>query len=56
VDEAEPGATGYHVTAAEDPRETLVRLAVDRRWPLLELRRQSESLDDIFERLTGESA
>ncbi|MBL0349253.1 MAG: ABC transporter ATP-binding protein [Elusimicrobia bacterium] len=56
ADATEPGATGYHVTAAEDPRDPLVRLAVDRRWALLELRRRSESLDDIFERLTGEGA
>lgn len=54
VDELEPEGPGFRVDADDDPREALVRLAADRRWTLLELRREGDSLDDIFRRLTEE--
>ncbi|MDH3402057.1 MAG: ABC transporter ATP-binding protein [Acidobacteriota bacterium] len=39
-----------------DPREELFRLAVDRRWTLLELAQRKASLEDIFVRLTTDDA
>lgn len=52
TDEGEPGCTGFTLTAAQDPREALSRLAAERHWPLMELRRQTANLDDIFRQLT----
>ena len=43
------------LTGAGDPRRDLFELTTRRRWPLMELRRVSASLDDIFRRLTGAS-
>ncbi len=52
--EAEPGCPGFTVRAGGDPRRDLFDLAAQKRWPLMELRRVSASLEDIFRRLTGE--
>jgi len=52
ADEAEPGCPGFTLTAAQDPRDALSRLSAERRWPLMELRRQTANLDDIFRQLT----
>lgn len=52
TDEAEPGCPGFTLTAAEDPRDALSRLSAENRWPLMELRRQTANLDDIFRQLT----
>ncbi|MBK6879603.1 MAG: ABC transporter ATP-binding protein [Elusimicrobia bacterium] len=51
-DEAEVGCPGFLLTGTRDPREDLARLCADRRWPLMELRRQTATLDDIFRQLT----
>jgi ABC-2 type transport system ATP-binding protein len=51
-DEAEAGCPGFLLTGARDPREELARLCAERRWPLMELRRQTATLDDIFRQLT----
>jgi ABC-2 type transport system ATP-binding protein len=53
--EPEPGCPSFTLTGAGDPRRDLFELAAQRRWPLMELRRVSASLDDIFRRLTGAS-
>jgi ABC-2 type transport system ATP-binding protein len=53
VDEQEPGCPGYRLDAAEDPRPAVFRLASERRWPIMELRRQTASLDEVFRSLTG---
>jgi ABC-2 type transport system ATP-binding protein len=52
VDEAEPGCPGFHVASTDDPRPALFALAANRHWPIMELRRQSASLDEIFRSLT----
>jgi ABC-2 type transport system ATP-binding protein len=39
-------------TAASDLRKALYQVAVDNRWPLLELTRQAASLEDVFRNLT----
>ncbi len=52
-DDGEPGAPGFLVSAADDPREAVVNLSVKSRWPLLEIRRHGASLDDIFQSLTA---
>jgi ABC-2 type transport system ATP-binding protein len=54
VEEAEEadGAPGFLLRAQEDPRRDLFELAVQKRWPLLELSRRSASLEDIFRELT----
>ena len=51
-DESEPGCPGFDVAADRDPREWLSGLASQRRWTIMELRRQTAALDDIFRRLT----
>jgi ABC-2 type transport system ATP-binding protein len=56
LDEKEPGCPGFRVTAADDPRGALVELARSAGWPLMELRRLSASLDEIFRSLTGGGA
>ena len=38
--------------SAEDLRKPLFRTAVDNRWTLLELVRESASLEDVFRNLT----
>ena len=52
TDEAEPGCPGFTLAATQDPREALAQLSAERRWPLMELRRQTANLDDIFRQLT----
>lgn len=52
-DEAEAGAPGFWVTSTEDLRDSLTRLAYEKRWPILEVRREGASLDEIFQSLTG---
>jgi len=51
------GEDGAHVFAidagaAADLRKPIFRAAVDNRWPLLELARESASLEDVFRNLT----
>jgi ABC-2 type transport system ATP-binding protein len=47
-------APGFELAGAEDadPREDVFRLAASRGWPLLTLREERQSLDDVFRRLT----
>ena len=47
-DEAEPGCPGFHLISPADLRHALFALSTDNRWPIMELRRQTVSLDDIF--------
>ncbi|HOW27447.1 MAG TPA: ABC transporter ATP-binding protein [Elusimicrobiota bacterium] len=54
-DEVESGCAGFVVQSENDPREALFELAVTRRWPLMELRPLSASLDDIFREITSSS-
>jgi ABC-2 type transport system ATP-binding protein len=51
---AEEGAHSFVLDAstAEDLRRTIFRAMVDNRWPLLELVRESVSLEDVFRNLT----
>jgi ABC-2 type transport system ATP-binding protein len=51
---AEDGAYGFAIDAAstDDLRKTLFRAAVDNKWTLLELVRESASLEDVFRNLT----
>jgi ABC-2 type transport system ATP-binding protein len=51
-DEREPGCPGFVVTASEDPRDALTRLAAESCWTLMELRRHTAALDDIFRQFT----
>jgi ABC-2 type transport system ATP-binding protein len=51
--EEEPGAPGFLVTSPDDRRAELAEAIGRHRWPLLELRRQTASLDEIFRQLTG---
>ncbi|HRY30343.1 MAG TPA: ABC transporter ATP-binding protein [Elusimicrobiota bacterium] len=53
ADEQEAGCPAYRVSGAGDPRGALFQLASERRWPLMELRREAASLDEIFRMLTG---
>jgi ABC-2 type transport system ATP-binding protein len=50
----EPGAHAFAIDAAasDDLRKPIFRAAVDNRWPLLELTRESASLEDVFRNLT----
>ena len=52
-----PARTGSHAfaidaAAADDLRKPIFRAAVDNRWTLLELARESASLEDVFRNLT----
>lgn len=49
----EEGGAAFVVRAAGDVRRELFALAAGKGWPLLELRRASASLDEIFRQLTG---
>jgi ABC-2 type transport system ATP-binding protein len=50
----EDGAHGFAIdgNAADDLRKTIFRAAVDNKWTLLELARESASLEDVFRNLT----
>jgi len=50
----EPGAMGFVLdgNGTTDLRRSIYRAAVDNRWPLLELVRESVSLEDVFRNLT----
>ncbi|MBL8023456.1 MAG: ABC transporter ATP-binding protein [Elusimicrobia bacterium] len=52
IDDAEPGCPGFRVSASEDLREQMGRLAAETGWPLMELRRPTAALDDIFRQFT----
>jgi ABC-2 type transport system ATP-binding protein len=52
----EPGAFRIEATAGEDPREAIFRMAVERGWVMLEMRRESASLEDVFRALTTTAA
>jgi ABC-2 type transport system ATP-binding protein len=45
---------GFHLESAggEDLREAVFALAVERRWPILELKRDKPDLESVFRRLT----
>jgi ABC-2 type transport system ATP-binding protein len=51
---AEPGALGFHVYAStsQDVRKEIFNAAVANKWTLLELGRESASLEDVFRTLT----
>jgi hypothetical protein len=51
---SEAGAMSFVLdsTGDTDLRRSLFRAAVDNRWPLLELVRESVSLEDVFRNLT----
>jgi ABC-2 type transport system ATP-binding protein len=53
ADEKEPGCPAFHVTSAIDPRPALVELSMEVPLPLMELRRRSATLEEIFRSLTG---
>ncbi len=46
-------ATTFRVTAAQDPRAALSRLAAEQSWPLVGLRLEENSLEQIFQSLTN---
>jgi ABC-2 type transport system ATP-binding protein len=55
----EQGALAFTIdgAASDDLRRMIFRAAVDNKWPLLELARESASLEDVFRNLTtGEEA
>ncbi len=55
----EQGALAFAIdgAASDDLRRAIFRTAVDNQWPLLELARESASLEDVFRNLTtGEEA
>jgi len=55
----EAGALAFAIDggASDDLRKAIFRTAVDNKWPLLELARESASLEDVFRNLTtGEEA
>jgi ABC-2 type transport system ATP-binding protein len=51
---AEDGSHAFAIdaAAAEDLRKVIFRVAVDNKWTLLELARESASLEDVFRNLT----
>jgi hypothetical protein len=51
---AETGALAFAIdaAAADDLRKPIFRTVVDNRWSLLELVRESASLEDVFRNLT----
>jgi ABC-2 type transport system ATP-binding protein len=51
---AEDGAHAFAIdaTASDDLRKSIFRVAVDNKWTLLELGRESASLEDVFRHLT----
>jgi ABC-2 type transport system ATP-binding protein len=55
---SETGALGFTLDANGDTdlRRAIFRAAVDNRWPLLELVRESVSLEDVFRNLTTNDA
>ena len=50
----EDGSHAFRIdaSAASDLRKPIFRAAVDNRWTLLELARESASLEDVFRNLT----
>ena len=55
VTDGEPGTIAFMLTGGkEDLRPTLFQTAVDRGWTLVELRRETVALEDIFRGLTIE--
>src|SRR5262249_38801048 len=50
----EPGTFSFAIdgAASTDLRKTIFRAAVDNQWTLLELARESASLEDVFRHLT----
>jgi ABC-2 type transport system ATP-binding protein len=53
VQVAEPGAVGVSVIAERDVRAELFQLAADRGILLLELHRETSSLEEVFQRVTA---
>jgi len=54
----EDGAHAFAIdaTTTDDLRKSLFRAAVDNKWTLLELVRESASLEDVFRKLTTTEA
>jgi len=52
VQVAEPDAAGFQVIAERDVRAELFQLAADRGLHMLELHRESSSLEEVFQRVT----
>jgi len=52
-DDGAPAKFRVKVAGKEDVREAIFRLAVERGWVLLEMRREAQSLEDIFVKLTA---
>ena len=52
IDEEEPGCPGFELTVETDIRSDLNRLAADLDCPVVELRRPTAVLDDIFRQVT----
>lgn len=55
VTKVEPSttATTFRVTAGQDPRAAISRLAAEQSWPLVGLRLEENSLEQIFQSLTN---
>ncbi len=51
-DEKEPGCPGFLITSHTDLRLPLFEMSSKRTWPIMELKQQSATLDDIFHSLT----
>jgi len=52
VEVADPGASGFQVIARRDVRAELFHLAADKGLLLLELHRETSSLEEVFQRVT----
>jgi len=50
------GLAAFEVQATKDVREAIFNLAVERRWPLLELTHVQASLEDVFIHLTTQES
>ncbi len=53
VEPATAAATTFRLTAAHDPRAAVSRLAAEQAWPLVGLRLEENSLEQIFQTLTA---
>ncbi|OGS27425.1 MAG: hypothetical protein A2297_05830 [Elusimicrobia bacterium RIFOXYB2_FULL_48_7] len=51
---ARDGKLGFEIGAAVDPREEIFNLAVKNKWTLVEMHKQSVTLEEIFRQLTSQ--
>ncbi len=56
VEAAEDGLWRLHFAPGSDPTDTLVALAVERRWGLFRLQPTQTSLEEVFVHLTRSEA